>query len=91
MSAVEAAVTVAPAQAPFLTVPEAADVARCHIETVREALRAGDLHGTQRVKGGTWKIRPECVNAWVEGDECPHRTSRSPVSLVSYRARGGVR
>lgn len=81
-----------PVRGEFVTVPEASTIARCHIETVRDALRSGELHGTQRVKGGTWKLRPECVTAWVDGGLCEHQSERrAPVSLASFRARGGAR
>lgn len=52
-----------------LTVTEAAERARCHPETVRAALRAGDLRGTQRVKGGNWLIPVAALNAWMKWDE----------------------
>ncbi len=70
----------------FVTAFEASLIAGLHLETVREALRAGDLHGSQRVKGGTWKIRPECIDPWLDGEPCAHL--RAPVvSLASRRRR----
>jgi len=54
----------------ILNVAEAAVYARCHPETVREALRAGELRGMQRAKGGPWKIRSEWVDKWLEA---PHK------------------
>lgn len=68
-----------------LSVVQAATIAGCHIETIREALRAQELHGNQRVKGGTWRIRPACLEAWMDGDACEHQQARRPVSLASYR------
>jgi len=80
--------------AEFLTVATAAERAACHPDTLRDALRSGDLHGTQRVKGGTWKIRPACIDAWVEGEPCEHALpAPRPVSLATYasaRRRGGA-
>ena len=67
-----------------LTVAEAAAAAGRHIETIREALRSEELHGTQRVKGGTWRVKSGCLEAWMDGEECEHR-SRRPVSISSYR------
>lgn len=55
-----------------LSVKEAAEQAEMHPETIAEALRRGDLHGAQRKKGGTWRIRPSCLEAWVYGDKCVH-------------------
>lgn len=55
-----------------LSVKEAADEAGLHPETIAEALRRGELHGGQRVKGGTWRIRPSCLEAWTYGDKCEH-------------------
>lgn len=77
----------------FVTVAGAALIADSHPETVRSALRSGELHGSQRVKGGTWKIRPACVEAWVDGEACEHRETSGPVSLHDFRMRrsGGGR
>lgn len=67
----------------WLLVADAAERAGAHPETVREALRAGEMHGTQRGKFGTWRTREECVDAWVEGVKCPHLA----VPVVSLAAR----
>lgn len=56
-----------------LTVPEAAAAARRHPKTIRNAVEAGDLHGSQRVTGGRWLIREECLDAYLEGAPCPHQ------------------
>lgn len=50
-----------------LTVAEAADVAGRHPDTVRRALADGSLPGWQRVKGGTWMVKPEDLAAWMDG------------------------
>lgn len=56
-----------------ISVKEAAEEARVHPETIADALRSGALHGSQRVKGGTWRIRPSCLEAWAYGLACEHR------------------
>lgn len=56
----------------FLTTAEAALTTKHHPETVTRALRLGELHGTQRKKGGSWRIERKCLNAWVIGEPCPH-------------------
>ena len=66
MTAVEAS--------PWIDVDGAAAIAGVHPETIRDALRAGDLHGVQRVKGGRWRMRAECIDAWIEGVRCAHHT-----------------
>lgn len=78
----------------------AADIADCHPETVRDAARAGLLHGVQRkridpktkqsrTKGGTWKFHTACVVKWAEGEECAHQSAgfKAPVALASFRGR----
>lgn len=57
----------------WLTVGEAARYARRHPKTISNALRAGDLHGKQRGVKGTWSVEPECVDAWLGGEKCPHQ------------------
>ncbi|ALJ19587.1 helix-turn-helix domain-containing protein [Microbacterium sp. No. 7] len=56
----------------LLTVAEAADVARCHPETVAAALRAGKLHGHQTKKRAPWVTQKACVIAWRLGQKCSH-------------------
>lgn len=56
----------------YLTVPEAALAAKCHPETIRQALRDKSLHGVQRIKRGTWKIERECLGNWVWRRPCEH-------------------
>lgn len=72
----------------FVSPFEGALLADRHVETVRDALRSGELHGVQRVKGGAWKIRPACLEAWVDLVPCEHQgEARRPVSLQAWRAR----
>ena len=81
----------------FVDVAAAAAIADCHPETIRDAARAGLLHGAQRrrvdpqtgrirTKGGTWRFRPECVKKWDEGELCEHQQDegRPPVSLAGF-------
>ena len=56
-----------------MTVREAADYARRSTSTVLDACQSGALFAKQRVKGGTWSIRPASIDAWLEGTEDPHR------------------
>ncbi|WP_123312501.1 helix-turn-helix domain-containing protein [Curtobacterium sp. JUb34] len=50
----------------WMRVREAAAYTDCHVETLRDALRAGECRGVQRVKAGTWRTRVEWVDAWIE-------------------------
>lgn len=68
---------------PRFTVAEVAAATRRHPTTVRKALEDGTLHGTQRVKGGRWSIKPECADAWVDGVLCEHRTNVVPLRGAS--------
>lgn len=65
--------TPAPQQLTRLTVAQASANAHRHPDTIRRALEAGDLHGTQRCRGGRWTIRPECLDAWLDGQPCDHK------------------
>lgn len=57
-------------------------------ETVRRALRSGEMHGSQRGRGGSWSVRPACAEAWVDGEPCAHQdVLRRPVSLQERRLR----
>lgn len=53
----------------WLTVADAAEYSGCHPETVRDALRAGELQGIQRSKGATWKTTTAWIDAWITGEE----------------------
>jgi hypothetical protein len=52
---------------------QAAEYAGCHVETIRHAAQAGDLHGGQRTKNGRWSFRLECLDAWLDGKPCEHQ------------------
>lgn len=51
----------------WFTPEEAATVAHCHPETVRVALRNGDLKGTQAKVHGRWLVREDRLDSWIEG------------------------
>jgi len=55
-----------------LTVAEAATYANAHDITIRRALIEGDLHGVQNHKGAHWRVRRECLDAWIDKAPCPH-------------------
>jgi hypothetical protein len=57
-----------------LTVAEVAAGTRRHEVTVRRALEAGELHGTQNAKGGRWTVREDCAEAWADGLPCEHQS-----------------
>ncbi len=56
-----------------LTVAEASAEYGPHPVTIRRALEAGELHGSQRKARGKWTMRRECLDAWMDGERCPHR------------------
>lgn len=55
-----------------LSVNEASVAYGRHPVTLRRALEGGELHGTQRTAGCRWSMRRECVEAWLDGQKCPH-------------------
>lgn len=82
----------------FVSAAGAAVIAGRHPETIRQAAREGDLHGTQRegvnprthkpFRGAQWRFRPACVVAWVEGEPCEHQKQMlAPVSMGEYGSR----
>lgn len=56
-----------------LKVEQVAEAVGRHPVTVRKALEAGELHGTQQAKGGRWSIREDCAEAWADGELCMHK------------------
>lgn len=70
---------------PRLTVSAAAEVACVHPITVYRALEGGELHGTQRAKGGRWTIRPECLDAWLDKKKCEHQLAAAAVTNLADR------
>lgn len=64
-----------PALIQRFTVEQAAEVAQRHPKTVLKALAAGELHGSQRVKGGRWQVRVDCLDSWLDGMPCAHQSN----------------
>ncbi len=54
------------------TATAAAELDR-HPSTVLKALESGELHGSQRVTKGRWRIHRDCLNAWAFGEKCAHQ------------------
>lgn len=52
----------------YYTPTEAAQYARCHVETIRKALREHTLRGARRNGARAWKIRQDWLDDWI-GDE----------------------
>jgi excisionase family DNA binding protein len=44
---------------------QAAERCGVHRETLLVALQTGDLRGTQRVKGGRWRLHLDDLDAWL--------------------------
>lgn len=68
-----------PALVPRMTVDDAAKASRRHPKTILKALAAGELHGTQRMKGGRWLIRLDCLDAWIDVNPCKHQVPTARV------------
>lgn len=60
------------------TTATAAEHSGYHADTVRKALEAGEMHGTQRVPGGRWRVHVDCLDAWTGGQKCPHGLGKKP-------------
>lgn len=71
-----------------LTVEEAAADARVHPETIRDACRSGELHGSQRIKRGRWTVEATCLTAWLAGEQCEHQHAAATTTVVPFRRRG---
>ncbi|MGF0311187.1 helix-turn-helix domain-containing protein [Rhodococcus sp. IEGM1428] len=68
---------------PWLTAQEAADRARCHRETIYDALHQDELKagtglcGRQRTAPkGAWLIHVDDLDAWVSGEASSRRMRR---------------
>lgn len=60
----------------FHTVAELAISTPYGAEALREALRAGKLHGVQNGKGGTWRVAEPCMEAFMLGNACEHQAEK---------------
>ncbi len=56
----------------WLSTQQVADRTGRHVDTVRRALIAGELHGNQRKANACWRAHRDCVDAWMLGASCPH-------------------
>jgi hypothetical protein len=65
-----------------MTVAEAAVEARRHPDTIRKALEAQDLHGTQQVARGKWSVKAECLDAWLDGVPCVHKNNVTQIGAA---------
>lgn len=68
-----------PVDSPWYEVPEAAQYARRHPQTIKNALRDGSLRGSQTVKNGKWLVHRDDLDAWLRGeiaDVVPPRITR---------------
>lgn len=70
----------------YLTVKQVAEMAGRHPETVGLALRGGELHGTQRARNASWRVKESCAEAWIEGRKCEHRQASNVTPLRSRTA-----
>jgi hypothetical protein len=60
----------------WLDTAEAARSAHRALRTTQEAAASGELHGFQRTApNGKWLFDEACVDAWVMGVPCPHRSN----------------
>lgn len=60
--------------------PEVATYARCHVQTVYKAHRAGDLKGAQAKPNAVVRFHLTDVDAWLRG-ETQHVKRRGPRRL----------
>lgn len=58
----------------WLNTAQAAEHSNSHADTVRKALEAGELHGSQKKTKGRWRIHVDCLDAWCAGESCQHQT-----------------
>lgn len=52
-----------------MTVAEIAVYTQLHPQTIRKALRSGDLVGSQRTPLGTWRARQPDVDRFMAGEQ----------------------
>lgn len=78
----------------FVSVAEAALIADRHPETIRDAARAGILHGSQPLGDdgkpllrSRWRFRPACLDAYMAGERCEHQRATGVAHMDDYRAR----
>lgn len=75
-----------------LTIADAAKEKGCSQITIRRAIASNDLHASQRTRGGEplkgahWKVESECLDAWDNGIQCPHKQNVTPILKRQKRA-----
>lgn len=52
----------------WFSTTQAADYAGRHPKTILDALHIGDLKGSQRAAGCSWRIHRDALDAWLRGD-----------------------
>jgi len=57
----------------WFSTAQAAGRAGRHPATVRDALEAGVLHGSQKAAEAHWRIHATCLDAWIAGQSCAHQ------------------
>lgn len=75
----------------LLTVGDVAELCKVNAKTVQRAIRAGRLRASQLGARGAYRVRPEDVDAWIDGSRVPAVPLAAPVALdvPPLRARGG--
>jgi excisionase family DNA binding protein len=58
---------------PWLTIPEAQAYARRSYSTISDALRSGEMRGSQTKRGGTWLVHTDDLDAWLRGEKADAR------------------
>ena len=51
--------------------------------TIYRALESGVLHGAQQANRGRWSIRPECLEAWLDGEPCQHKQDAAKATKLA--------
>ncbi|MGZ0067822.1 helix-turn-helix domain-containing protein [Microbacterium arborescens] len=69
------------------TPAEAAEIVRQHVVTIRLRLEGGELHGTQRKKGGRWLIAEACLRAYASAEPCEHQSAERRAGVQSIGRR----
>ena len=64
----------------WLTVAEVRERTGRGKRTILDALRAGELRGSQPGRGGHWRVHIDAVDSWMRGEVAP-----VPVPIVTRR------
>lgn len=79
----------------LLTISDVAELVQCSSKTVKRAIDAGHLRAAQLAKRGTWRIRSEDVDAWIELRSTrtptpPHEPARIQIGRPRRGSRGAT-